>query len=158
MTGRVLIAFITLFLLLVTLPWLYQKRAIKHVATTILPTSPLKQSVVDEDNPFSIYEDLKAGFKFAYPEGFRIRSLDNQIEVLPPSGKGKIIIQITDNSFEAEIVEDNLLTNLPPEESVILQNAENMIRDTFKFTGQKYSEKELFERFMNSSPSGTLGN
>ena len=156
MDKRKIISFIFLLGFIVVLFTLYKRTSKLKQTVSILPGEQYSDTVPTGSNTIlSVFENLKVNYRFAYPQEFQINNIsDNQVEIVAPSGKGKITIQIEDKSFETKIIEDHLTQ----EESIILQETKDIVKDTFEFISQKYSEKELQERFMSSTPSSTLGN
>lgn len=91
---------------------------------------------------YSVFENADLGYRFAYPVGFGVTPVDNNAEIKPNTGSGKILVIVSSNSFKAEV------SGASGKDLDVLNTAADFIRGTFQFKAAKsYSQSELGKRF-----------
>lgn len=126
-----------------------------HLKTNSPPAPHDSQNTQNDQKSLRMYENLSLGYQFAYPDGFQIvPPTYNQIEIVPNSLRGKIVIRIVNKSVAGTVVGDDLT----PDEIILLNRTKEDIEDSFTFITPKYSDQELQERFKQSLYSTNVRN
>ena len=87
---------------------------------------------------YSTFENSDYGYRFAYPVGHDYIWNGNVVEILPKSGKGKIIVSAQGTHFEVRIESQGA----SDEELAILNLSADFIRQTFEFTNTRFSPQQ----------------
>ena len=83
----------------------------------------------DEFARWAILDNSIAGYKLIYPYGFNIEYDATKIELKPPTGAGKITININGNSYQINVDE----SGADSEQIKLLQAAKRLISESFEF-------------------------
>ena len=121
----------------------------KQTAAEKISQSLDQKNVNLADDPFvkwSVLENFAAGYKLIYPAGFKINYDDDQVELFPPSGSGRVVVYIKDKTFEVKTT----LENNTNEEAALLNATRELVKDSFEFIDTSgYSLEETEKRFTN---------
>ncbi len=100
---------------------------------------------------YSIYEDSTAGYRFAYPVGFNASPTANQVEIVPTTGAGKIILS-TSPSLSVTVQ----TAGATPKQVEFLNSSADFIKNSFQFIKPtSYDKNQLQQRF--SQGNNNLG-
>ena len=93
---------------------------------------------------YSVFQDDTIGFKIAYPVGFNAVSTDSGVRIAPTSGKGEIILSVSNGTSDFKIITDGL----NPKETDTLYTAADFIKSTYQSVDTTtYNKEELQKRF-----------
>jgi len=103
-----------------------------------------EESLVDSFAQVVALENFDAGYRLMYPAGFKANYQYGKVEIVPPFGKGLVIVYIKNGGFEVKVITEGV----GKKEAKVLVEAGKLVENSFEFTNSPgYDMQAAEERF-----------
>lgn len=93
---------------------------------------------------WAVLENYDSGYRLIYPAGFEATYQYGKVDIVPPSGLGRVVVYIKDGGFTVKVNNEGLRKK----DASMLEEAGKLVKSTFEFTNSPgYDPQAAQERF-----------